>query len=370
MTFIPFVISRDALSIFIGGVPSVVHEDHASYDDIKAGLIAQTFTEDEVRALIKPITKVEELLTGNPITDRVSVGVDSIILDGRPIVKVLSDRMMQFLEAGADLTPWARFVEKLYANPNPVAIEELFLWLEASGMPITVNGNFLAYKKVRDDYGSYYDNGATKNLIGTMISMPREQVDPSRHNTCSRGLHFCSWSYLPNYQGGEGKVLILEINPADVVAIPSDYDNAKGRAWQYIPIGEVPEAETKTYFSASPVYPAPEPEHDDLYTKGFVAGVTVFRQSGNELPDLDIYDGDYAQGVEDGFSLQVTAVVDHHVMDEIRFTVKEREAIEAVEPLFLDDYDRELKEQTEDDDDTSEDLNDYSWVGGPDDNDD
>ena len=60
--------------------------------------------------------------------------------------------------------------------------------------------------------------------------MPRNAVDDRRHNTCSTGLHFCSWAYLPHYHGAQGRVLVLKIDPANVVSIPSDYANAKGRA--------------------------------------------------------------------------------------------------------------------------------------------
>lgn len=33
--------------------------------------------------------------------------------------------------------------------------------------------------------------------------------------------------------------MIVKINPADVVAIPSDYNNAKGRTWRYVVVGEL-----------------------------------------------------------------------------------------------------------------------------------
>ena len=63
--------------------------------------------------------------------------------------------------------------------------------------------------------------------------MPRHKVDDRSENTCSHGLHFCSQSYLPHYAGGTGRILLLKIDPADVVSIPTDYNNAKGRACKY-----------------------------------------------------------------------------------------------------------------------------------------
>jgi hypothetical protein len=38
---------------------------------------------------------------------------------------------------------------------------------------------------------------------------------------------------------GGARTVIVKINPADVVSIPTDYDNSKGRACRYEVIGEV-----------------------------------------------------------------------------------------------------------------------------------
>jgi hypothetical protein len=73
--------------------------------------------------------------------------------------------------------------------------------------------------------------------------MERNAVDDNKDVTCSAGLHFCSRSYLDHF-GGD-RIMILKINPADVVSIPSDYNDAKGRACRYEVIGEL-EGETKT----------------------------------------------------------------------------------------------------------------------------
>jgi hypothetical protein len=53
-------------------------------------------------------------------------------------------------------------------------------------------------------------------------------------------LHFCSQDYLPHFGNGyDSRVVIVKINPADVVSIPSDYNNAKGRACRYEVVGEI-----------------------------------------------------------------------------------------------------------------------------------
>lgn len=77
--------------------------------------------------------------------------------------------------------------------------------------------------------------------IGGYVEMEREKVDPRRNNTCSTGLHFCSYDYLNQYQGaGTGRILIVAIDPQDVTAILTDYNQTKGRACRYKIIGELP----------------------------------------------------------------------------------------------------------------------------------
>ena len=67
--------------------------------------------------------------------------------------------------------------------------------------------------------------------------MERNEVDDNRDRTCSTGLHFCSQDYLDHF-GGQ-RIMIVKINPADVVSIPSDYNDSKGRATGYEVVGEL-----------------------------------------------------------------------------------------------------------------------------------
>jgi len=49
--------------------------------------------------------------------------------------------------------------------------------------------------------------------------------------------HFCSYDYLKHFGGS--RIMVLEINPADVVAIPADYNNSKGRTCRYKVVDEI-----------------------------------------------------------------------------------------------------------------------------------
>ncbi len=116
------------------------------------------------------------------------------------------------------------------------------------------------------------------------MTEPREECDDNPDQTCSRGLHFCAASYLSNYGSGGSRIVVVKINPRDVVAFPRDYNLAKGRACAYQVVGEVPMDQVKTFYpQGRPVYtgfdqgyskPAPAPvartPRDGLFAVGQV----------------------------------------------------------------------------------------------------
>jgi hypothetical protein len=173
---------------------------------------------------------------------------------GTPLKGYDTERLIEMLRDGFDVTPLVNFIKRRQLNPLPGAVDELYLWLEKSNMPLTTDGCFLAYKKVNRNYTSIYD-GRTMNAVGTTVSMARRELaDSDRNRTCSAGLHFCSWDYLPCFGSSSGsRVVVVKVAPEDVVAIPNDYDNAKGRAWRYEVVSEVSEDKARQFFTDVPV---------------------------------------------------------------------------------------------------------------------
>jgi hypothetical protein len=120
--------------------------------------------------------------------------------------------------------------------------------LEKNSLPITPDGHFLAYKKVRYDYKDCH-SGTMDNSVGQVVEMERNSVDDDKDRTCSTGLHFCSRDYL-NHFGGE-RLVIVKVNPRDVVSIPSDYNGAKGRACRYEVVDEIDKDRADEAFAQS-----------------------------------------------------------------------------------------------------------------------
>jgi hypothetical protein len=91
---------------------------------------------------------------------------------------------------------------------------------------------------------NYFDihSGTFRNQVGDVPEMPRNKVDEDKDRTCSYGLHFCSIAYLPHFSDSDGgHTMIVRINPKDVVSIPGDYANTKGRCCRYEVIAEYKE---------------------------------------------------------------------------------------------------------------------------------
>ena len=241
---IPMTYSEDTLTFIVNGLPYQADSSMVTFEDVKDELKKADPDPDRLIALVQPaqaIAKAFEEVADVESVDYLPRGVvsvtrNAVLYNGEVIGGVLVDRILSMIEEGFDMMPMVRFLENLYTNPADFARDELYLWLEACNLPITEDGYFLAYKRVRGDFKSVHD-GRTRNDIGTVVSIPRESVDTVRAHTCSTGLHFCSAGYLPHFSGA--KVVLLKINPADVVSIPNDYNNAKGRAWKYEVLSEV-----------------------------------------------------------------------------------------------------------------------------------
>jgi hypothetical protein len=154
-----------------------------------------------------------------------------------PVHSTLATRVLSFLEAGLDCVHLFKFILKLNLNPSKRAVDELYTFLEHRALPITDNGNFLAYKAVREDYTDKY-TGKFLNTIDAVLEMPRNKVDDDKNVGCSYGFHAGTVEYAKDFMGREGHLMIVEINPADVVSIPTDCQFQKLRTCKYKVVGE------------------------------------------------------------------------------------------------------------------------------------
>lgn len=188
---------------------------------------------DEALALAQPLEAVKAYMTDSPFT------IDS---EGKayyykePVHGALVERILRMHERGFPIEPMVRFFCNLQLNPSFRAVNELYSFLEACNLPITEDGCFLAYKRIRDNYTDVH-SGKINNAVGTHVEMERSKVDDNPSNTCSAGLHACSLNYLRSFDGS--RIVVVKIHPRDVVSVPIDYGNSKMRVCAYDVVREL-----------------------------------------------------------------------------------------------------------------------------------
>ena len=189
---------------------------------------------DAFIACVNPTIRLKSLYASY---EGIEVKDGNLYVFGDPVHSTLATRVLSFLEAGLDCVHLFKFILKLNLNPSKRAVDELYTFLEHRALPITDNGNFLAYKAVRDDYSDKY-SGKFINTIDAVLEMPRNKVDDNKENGCSYGFHAGTVEYAKDFMGREGHLMIVEINPADVVSIPTDCQFQKLRTSKYKVVGE------------------------------------------------------------------------------------------------------------------------------------
>lgn len=240
----PFNVTPSSLTVMIDGKTHTLTEDsHVNYAKIREALKQKDF--EAVRELIDVATSINVFGEGKVVVK------DGVIYYGDlALHNSLTTRILQQMEEGFDVDPMVKFLENLMQNPSKRAVDELYSFLEQNALPITEDGYFVAYKRVTTDFKDFYTR-KMDNSVGKLVQMARNQVNDDKDQTCSQGLHFCSLEYLPHYYCGQGRVVILKINPRDVVSIPTDYNNAKGRACEYLVLEEYTGGETREKFDTS-----------------------------------------------------------------------------------------------------------------------
>ena len=301
----PYIVQGNNITVVIGNTPHTISKSHITYkrvlDAIKAG------DWDTVKDIIEPKKVVLDFGKGN-----ISIQGEQLFWKGRELHSSLAKRLVQMIQEEFPVEPMVAFMENLMNNPSKRAVDELYGFLEKNTLPITSDGCFLAYKKVRMDYKDVHsgsvlnkpavylsdeEKASLKEVTGqhqevtvdvidgvTTVYMERNMVDENKDRICSVGLHFCSKDYL-NHFGGE-RLIVLKINPRDVVSIPSDYNAAKGRTCRYEIVDEIDKDKVDEAFAKS-VQETAEREASVL-SAADVKKLAELIRAARAIPDVDV----------------------------------------------------------------------------------
>lgn len=268
---INYILGSDSLTVYLEGKSYTINKQAHTY-----GIVLEAVKTANITAL-KQALDVKKTITSmlSNTSDKVRIENNKIFYMDREVQGLISSRIFEMLRLELDVKPMVLFLENLMSNPSKRAVDELFGFLEACTLPITPDGCFLAYKRVRGDYMDCH-SGTLENSVGKVLEMPRNMVDEDKNNTCSYGLHFCSYDYLKSFSGA--RIVVLKINPRDVVAIPQDYNNSKGRTCRYEVVDEIKLNE----------YNLPENKIQDNYVDEYANDYDDYEYEYDENLDKDV----------------------------------------------------------------------------------
>lgn len=239
-----YIINNKSITLFFKGEkPITIQNTDSLYNKI-----ITTFDNplDKQEQLIRNIIlKSSEQITEPIHIEEFVFSTDgSVSYKGENLPKPLAKKLHSIRTDDISVNLFVKFWENLSQNPSSTSVEQLYDFLMVKELPLTEDGCFLAYKGIDNSFYSITGNKETKvvkgtvnesdgkiyNGIGEVIQVLRRDVDDNRNNHCSFGLHVGSLKYAKDFAGN---VVVVKVNPRDVVSVPPDADCQKCRVCEY-----------------------------------------------------------------------------------------------------------------------------------------
>ena len=229
---VPFMFVDGNLTLVLNNQSYQVLPDHINYKLILERL--PSATADELLEVVDVQKAVATFSDG-----LVEIKNGQVLYEGEEVHGSISKRILEFMSKGLPFQPLVNFLSNIMENPSMQSQKELYDFLEHEHLPITEDGHFLAYKAVRSDFKDKY-RGVFDNNVGKVCTMQRAKVDDDRGRGCSDGLHAGALNYVAHYGSLENgdRIVIVKINPKDVVSVPSDSNCEKLRTCRYEVVGQ------------------------------------------------------------------------------------------------------------------------------------
>ena len=226
-----FMINHDTVTIYFEGEVHTASVDSVDIESIEMLLDEELYEQAvDLMDIVASIAK-----SSNGV---ITIEDETVYANGVELHNALTRRILQLHRNGKSFDRIGNFLVKLENNPSFNSRGQLYRFLEANDLPLAEDGSFLAYKYVGSDYMDKY-SGEYRNMIGDSPAMERSQVNDDPTVTCSNGLHVCSEEYIRSqFSSSNYKIMIVSVDPADVVAVPHDYQDSKMRTCKYTVVGE------------------------------------------------------------------------------------------------------------------------------------
>jgi len=218
----------NSISIVVDGEIHVVKNDHVAFDDILE-ILGSGNSESRKEELLEKISVKKYVENLSP---RISIQDEFVCYDGEPVNEKLSSIILTFLEKKFDISHYTRFLDKLMQNPSKRSVDLVYEFISRYNMPITPEGNFLCLKAVTSEFLDKHSR-KINNSPGQVVEYARNKISDDPNHACHEGLH-CGWhGYMHSFARENDRIVMVEVNPADVVCIPNDCSMQKMRVCKY-----------------------------------------------------------------------------------------------------------------------------------------
>lgn len=228
---IGYIMSARSVTVNVDGHNKIVHKDSPLYvkivDALKAGDL------DSIVGLFQ-----EEKLVRDVYGINISIQDGIATIDGEELPSLLSQRLVEFAKEKLPYDYLVAFWNRIKANPSRSSVQEGFDMLERNHHPILPDGRFLAWKAVTSEFKDKR-TGKFDNSPGQVVEMPRRNVDDNRGNECSYGFHVGSTEYVRNFGNNDDRYILVVVDPADIVSVPTDSNCQKMRVCKYEVLKEI-----------------------------------------------------------------------------------------------------------------------------------
>jgi hypothetical protein len=250
------------LTMMLNNNPVVINTSHRYFSKIKSLLISEADEADILKLVNKAIIKARDISKAS--NGKVTLKNGRVMLNGKELHNAMVTRVYDFIREDLPFQHLLSFMENVFENPSCRAQDELFTFLEHQNLPITDDGCFYAYKAVGVDYMDLYSH-TINNGVGNTIKMKRPMVDDDCTRGCSKGLHCGTLEYATQYGRSGSRMLIVKVNPKNVVSVPKDCSCQKVRVCEYLVHSEYSKPLTDpTYNDDLRSYSSMDDYEDDL----------------------------------------------------------------------------------------------------------
>ncbi|QIG76577.1 rIIB protector from prophage-induced early lysis protein [Rhizobium phage RHph_I1_6] len=330
-------------------MPTVFEESAKPQEQVDKGMYAPVDTptdipEDKSAPVTEEELEIKSEIQVKPLTSDVVTKNETVVAvlpNGRMIPGM--ENLKSHLNHAKDpdqIEGLKRFVERMSVmlDKRAHSVEDLLNFMQRGDMPVTINGDIIAYKvlnhyKGNKTSGRYVDKHSGKVIqrVGSFVNVREDLVDKDRRNECSNGLHVARHGYLYAGSFTAHKCFIILVAPEDVVTVPHR-DADKVRTMGYHVVAELPDEAYELIKKRRPITEIPA-------MKALLAEII----KGNHVPRLESVqiNGQY------GADLKITPLGtrEERLAWKFESTATEEEIQKAEAVTLIEEKAAQIKEQ-------------------------